>query len=218
VGAPSTTNNGAIALSTNGTSYVWRTGSGSVLVSTSDSADFVASSGVPSGAIIAADRRADKCFYAASGNAFYASSDGGVTFTKKTAFTTSSPTAAFEVVAHPTKKSDVWVSSSTGLHHSTDSGKTWTSISAVSRGYNFSLGAPKTAGGYPAIYLVGVVDGIQGVYKSDNAGASWVKINDATKWGGGSPDGIPVSADLRQYGSVFLGTNGRGIFQASPCY
>jgi len=217
-GAPSTTNNGAIALSANGTSYVWRTGSGSVLVSTSDSAAFVASSGAPSGAIIAADRRADKYFYAAYGNAFYASRNGGVTFTPKTAFTTAYPYAvAFEIVAHPTKRSDVWVSSSAGLHHSTDGGNTWTSSSAVSKGYYFSLGAPKTVGGYPAIFLVGVVDGIQGVYRSDNTGVSWVKINDATKWGGGGVDGISVAADLRQYGRVFLGTNGRGIFQASPC-
>lgn len=217
-GAPRTINSGTIALSANGRSYVWRTGSGSVLVSNSDSAAFVASSGVPSGAIIASDRLADHRFYAASGNAFYVSNDGGVTFTKTAAFTASSSAAAFEIVAHPTKQRDVWVSSSAGLHHSTDSGKTWTTISAVSRGYNVSLGAPKTARGYPAIYLVGVVDGIQGVYKSDDAGIHWVKINDATKWGGGRPDAIPVSADLRQYGRVFLGTNGRGIFQASPCY
>ena len=58
VGAPSTTNSGTIALSANGTSYVWRAGSGSVLVPTSDSGVFVISSGVPSHAIIAADRRA----------------------------------------------------------------------------------------------------------------------------------------------------------------
>ena len=216
-GAPSTINSGAIALGANGTSYVWRTGSGSVLTSTSDSDTFVASSGVPRGAIIAADRRADKVFYAASGNAFYASSNGGVTFTRKTAFTTSSFAVAFEIVAHPTKKSDVWVSSTTGLHRSTDGGSTWTSISAVSRGYKFSLGAPKTASGYPAIYLVGMVDAIQGVYRSDDAGVSWTKINDAAKWGGGAPGSISVSADLRQYGRVFLGTNGRGIFQAWPC-
>ncbi|KAF8424830.1 glycoside hydrolase family 74 protein [Tirmania nivea] len=184
--------------------YVWRTGSGSVFVSTSDSADFVTSSGVLRGAIIGADRRVDKCFYAASGSAFYASSDGAVTFTQKTAFTTSfSSAAAFEIVAHLSKGSDVWVSSSAGLHDSTDGGNTWTSVSA-------------TAGGYPAIFLVGVVDGMQGVYRSDDAGVSWFKINDATKWGGGSPDTIPVSADLRQYGRVSLGMNGRGIFQASP--
>ena len=90
-----------------------------------------------------------------------------MTFTQKPAFTTSSSAAAFDVVVHPTK-SDIWVSSSAGLHHSTDSGNTWTSISAASRGYHLSLGMPKTVGGYPAVFLVGVVDGIQGVYKSDN--------------------------------------------------
>lgn len=216
-GAPSTTNGGAIALSANGTSYLWRTGSGSVLVSTSDSAAFVAASGAPSGAVIAADRRADKTFYAASANAFYVSTDGGATFTLKATYTTSTASSPVEIVAHPTKASDVWLSSSTGLFHSTNGGTTWTAISAVTRGYAFSLGAPKTTGGYPAIYLVGVVDAIQGVYKSDDAGVSWVKINDATKWGGAEPNGIPVSADLRTYGRVFLGTNGRGIFQASPC-
>ena len=31
---------------------------------------------------------------------------------------------------------------------------------------------------YHAIYLIGTIDGVTGVYRSDNVGASWVRIND----------------------------------------
>ncbi|KAF8475466.1 hypothetical protein BDZ91DRAFT_816990 [Kalaharituber pfeilii] len=215
-GAPQYTNNGAVALSASGTHVLWRTGSGEVLVSANEAA-FTASTGVPANAIIAADRRAANVFYAASGNKFYKSTDSGATFTQTGTFTSSSSSSAYRIVAHPTVANDVWVSSSTGLNRSSNGGATWTSVSAVTRGYAFGLGKPKTTGGYPAIFLVGTVDGVAGVYRSDDAGASWFKINDASKWGGGSPEAITVAADLRTYGRVYLGTNGRGIFYADKC-
>lgn len=60
-----------------------------------------------------------------------------------------------------------------------------------------------------AVYLNGVVDGQRGVFRSDDAAATWVRVNDDKhQWGW---TGSCLGADPRVYGRVFVCTNGRGI-------
>jgi hypothetical protein len=57
-----------------------------------------------------------------------------------------------------------------------------------------------------AVYLVGTVGGVAGLYRSDNAGASWVRVNDdAHQWGGIGA----LAADNATAGRVYLA--GRGV-------
>jgi hypothetical protein len=49
------------------------------------------------------------------------------------------------------------------------------------------------------------------VYRSDDAGASWRRVNDDAHQYGGPGNGQFVLGDLNQYGRVFLSTAGRGI-------
>lgn len=70
---------------------------------------------------------------------------------------------------------------------------------------------------YPAIFQTGRVsatfDGVA-VLRSDDAGATWVRINDDThQWGW---TGEVITGDPRVHGRVYLGTNGRGIQYADP--
>ena len=62
---------------------------------------------------------------------------------------------------------------------------------------------------YPAIYLAGTVSGTTGVFRSTDAGASWVRINDDQhQWGGYSL----VVGDPRTFGTVYVvPASGRGI-------
>lgn len=198
-GAPDYTNGGKVAISANGNTILWRTGSGNVLVSTGPNTVFSAVSSLPTSyPVIAADKKDDTIFYAASGSNFYISRNSGATFTIASAYksTTSNPV---KVVANPKVSGDVWVSSDVGLFHSTNFGATFTAITEVTRGYQFALGAPATNGGYPAIYLVGTIGGSVGVFRSDNTGTTWYKINDAAH-GFGAPDSVPVAADQNTYG------------------
>jgi hypothetical protein len=79
-----------------------------------------------------------------------------------------------------------------------------------------AVGFGKAAPGksYPAVYLVGTVNGVDGVFRSVDSGQSWTRINDDQHqyaW-----IGQAVSGDPRVYGRVYLATNGRGILYADP--
>lgn len=202
-GAPSSTSGGKVALSADGATVLWRTGSGSVLVAAGANAAFTAVASLPSNSVIAADKKTASIFYAASGTNFYISRNSGATFTLTGRYTTAGTSNPVKIVAHPKLAGDVWVSSDAGLFHSANSGTTFTAAAGVSRGYQFALGAPATTGEYPAVYLVGTVADAVGVFRSDNTGATWYRINDAAH-GFGSPDSVPVAADLNTYGRFVL--------------
>jgi xyloglucan-specific exo-beta-1,4-glucanase len=79
-----------------------------------------------------------------------------------------------------------------------------------------TLGFGKAAPGasYPAIYLVGVVGGVQGIFRSTDEGASWLRINDDQHQYGWI--GQTITGDPHVFGRVYLGTNGRGILTGGP--
>ncbi|TFK76921.1 Oligoxyloglucan reducing end-specific cellobiohydrolase [Pluteus cervinus] len=206
-GAPDNASGGKVAFSADGDTVLWRTGSSGVLVSQFTN-PFTAVPSLPSNAAIASDKKNNSVFYGASGSTFYLSTDGGKTFSAKGKL--GSSTSAAKVVVNPGVTGDVWVSTDIGLFHSTDSGTSFTTITGVKQAWAIALGAPAKTGGYPALYAAANIDGI-GYYRSDDAGVTWVKVNDAAH-GFGSASANVLTADLRTYGRVYIGTNGRGIF------
>ena len=72
-----------------------------------------------------------------------------------------------------------------------------------------ALGKPAPGSSYSAaVYVVGTINGVWGVYRSDDAGASWTRINsDATRFGG---IGM-IAADQNVYGRVYVSGSGRGV-------
>ncbi|OJT06937.1 Xyloglucanase [Trametes pubescens] len=206
-GAPDDVGGGKVALSANGDTVLWKTTSNGIMVSQYTN-PFSAVSSLPSDAAIASDKKNNSIFYGASGSKFFVSTDGGKTFSAQG--TLGSSTSPFRVIVHPNVTGDVWVSTDKGLFHSTNTGSTFTAISGVSQAWSIALGAPKTAGGYPALFAAANIGGV-GYFRSDDAGVNWVKVNDAAH-GFGSASANVLAADLRVYGRVFVGTNGRGIF------
>ncbi|WP_229263783.1 hypothetical protein [Cohnella cholangitidis] len=53
-----------------------------------------------------------------------------------------------------------------------------------------------------------------GIYRSDNGGASWIRIND-DQYQFGAADRT-ITGDPRVYGRVYVGTNGLGIVIGNP--
>ncbi|WP_328535709.1 1,4-beta-glucanase [Streptomyces sp. NBC_00344] len=144
----------------------------------------------------------------------FLSTDCGATFT---AGATGLPSGdnQFRIAAAPGRSGDLWLSAKwNGLHRSTDGGVTFTRIGSCWASYVVGFGKAAESAGYPAIFQVGSTETITAVHRSDDAGASWLRINDdAHQWGW---TGAAISGDPRIHGRVYLGTNGRGIQYADP--
>nr|BFE72596.1 hypothetical protein GCM10020092_058970 [Actinoplanes digitatis] len=82
----------------------------------------------------------------------------------------------------------------------------------MTAGINVAFGKAAPGAAYPAVFLVGTAGGVAGVFRSDDGGASWVRINDDAHQYGNAGDAL--AGDPRVYGRVYLGTNGRGILYA----
>jgi hypothetical protein len=56
-------------------------------------------------------------------------------------------------------------------------------------------------------------DGLRGIFRSDNTGRAWVRINDDQhQWG----LLLHITGDPKQYGRVYVGTHGRGTLYGDP--
>jgi len=132
-----------------------------------------------------------------------------------------SPQSAFNarLRATPDRAGDLWFTSggqstphpySSGyFKHSTDGGVTWRIVPHVSEVLDFGFGKPKTSDGYPAIYIAGWVDGLYGIWRSDDEAASWINIG---KYPNNNIDIIAViNGDMNAYGVVYVGFLGSGF-------
>jgi len=72
-----------------------------------------------------------------------------------------------------------------------------------------SFGKAAPGKDYPAIFVSSGGGAGAGLYRSDDMGATWVKINDAQhQWGNTF---TCIAGDPRVYGRLYVGTNGRGV-------
>jgi photosystem II stability/assembly factor-like uncharacterized protein len=95
-----------------------------------------------------------------------------------------------------------------GFYRSTDGGATWTAIANVLEVTCFGFGKAAAPGGYPAIYIVGWVNHVYGIWQSNDEAKSWTHIG---AWPIGSLDRIKtISGDLDTYGKVYVGFSGSG--------
>ncbi|GAA4618833.1 cellulose binding domain-containing protein [Actinoallomurus liliacearum] len=208
---PGVTGGGTVAAAADGSRFVWSPDGTGVYYSVGFGNSWTASSGIPSGARVAADRVNPKKFYGLSGGRLYVSTDGGATFTATAATGLPSSGHVKAVAGH---EGDLWLAggasgSAYGLWHSTDSGATFTKLSNVQEADNVGFGKAATGKTYPALYVIAKVGGVRGVFRSDDSGATWVRINDdAHQWGN---IGAAITGDPRVYGRVYIATNGRGV-------
>ena len=116
--------------------------------------------------------------------------------------------------AMPGIEGDVWLAggaqgSDYGLYHSTDSGATFTKLSNVDQADVVGFGKAAPGQNYMALYISAQVNGVRGIFRSNDTGATWVRINDDAHQYGRT--NMCITGDPRTYGRVYVGTNGRGI-------
>lgn len=227
-GTKTTAGQGQVAVSASGNAILWSTSDIGVYYSKTSGNSWTASTGVPAGAKIASDRVNANKFYAFYAGVFYISVDGGATFSATAA--SGLPTnnigglqpnqAQVSMKAMPGIEGDIWfaggntVENKYGLWHSTNSGTSFTKLSNVEEADLIGYGMAAPGQTYMALYTVAKIDGVRGVFRSDDAGASWVRINDdAHQY---AKINMAITGDPRIYGRVYLGTNGRGTLYADP--
>jgi hypothetical protein len=203
---------------------MWSTAYNPVQFSLDNGHTWTATTGVPYAAVVYADKVTPQTYYAWSsygtGSNFYS---GTVDTTNNTAAfsqvnTTALPASAGcygsgcgVVDVNFAKAGDIWLPlGSNGLWHSTNGGVTWTQITNAPYANSVAVGAAPPFSQTQSVFLYGEASpaNAMAIYRSDNNGKSWIRINDDLHQYGGP---TLIQADPRVYGRVYLGMNGRGI-------
>jgi photosystem II stability/assembly factor-like uncharacterized protein len=223
---------GAIAVSADGATWVWTPKGKPPYVSSDNGGTWKAIVDLPSDTRVVADRVDARRFYAMSlfDGRFYTSDDGAAHFTEQPLVLPDGPVqrggnghdnhtdrgddrgGQDRLYATPGKRGDVWLAAYHGLYHTTD-GKTFSRLPGVEQLHAFGFGKAAPGASFPALYMVGTVHGQRGIFRSTDAAAHWVRINDdAHQWG----LVLQIAGDPKTYGRVYVGTHGRGVLYGVP--
>jgi len=117
--------------------------------------------------------------------------------------------AGAELYATPGCGGDLWLAvRAEGFYHSVNGGESFTKLANVQEADSVGFGKAAPGKKCSSLYLAGKVDQVQGLFRSDDGGQSWVRINDDQHQFGWVNH---VTGDPRIYGRVYFATGGRGI-------
>ncbi len=217
---------GHIAVSSDGTTWVWTPEHSAVSFTRDRGATWTDSQGIPRDTRVIADPVNPLKFYAIAlfDGKLFTSADGAATFTERPLnLPDGLPQRGGDrgddrggqdrIYAAPGKEGDLWLAAFNGLYHSTDAGATFVRLGGVKEIHAFGFGKAAPGAGYPALYLVGVVSGVRGIFRSVDTAETWVRINDDQhQWG----LVLHITGDPKQFGRVYVGTHGRGTIYGDP--
>ena len=215
---PSGASGGTVAAASDGSRVLWSSGAG-VFFSLDNGTTWAASAGVGGGASVRSDRVSPLKFYALANGTFYISTDGGQTFAATAANNLPPAGTSAQFKATPGREGDIWLAGGStttvyGIWHSLDGGNSFVKLWNVDAASTIGFGKPAPFRKYPALYSSAEVRGVWGIYRSDNAGLSWTRINDDRHQY--ALINQTITGDPRIYGRVYFGTNGRGIIYGDP--
>ncbi|RQP25460.1 dockerin [Albitalea terrae] len=167
-----------------------------------------------------------------TGAKVYVSTDGGHNFTLSQGSVSANmrfaPWGSSSMAVNPNVEGDLWVADGLAVYHSVDSGATWTKLNNFAPIWNgrndwlgpevsgasiVALGKPKAGSTYSAaVYVVGVINSVWGVWRSDDGGATWVRHNDDAHQYAGV--GV-MAADQNTYGRIYVGGTCRGVLYSN---
>lgn len=228
---------GTVAVSSDGAGWIWSpdpAGGGfqsvrkptPVYLTTNRGESWVECKGIPDNTRVASDKVNPLKFYAVAlfEGKLFVSTDGGVSFIqerfdlpgglpKHDGYRGDNRGGQDRIYAAPGREGDLWIAAFDGLYHSKDSGKNFSRMNSINQILGFGFGKEKPGAGYPALYLIGVVNNVRGIFRSDDIAGTWIRINDdAHQWG----LVLQITGDPKLYGRVYVGTHGRGTFYGDP--
>lgn len=220
---------GHIAVSALGDNWIWTPNREAAYHTSDNGKTWTKCIGLPQNIRTIADKENNSKFYAVDvvGRKLYSSTDGGRSFKADSlrlggqqmpSFGNNQPQRRGDnrggqdrVYATPGHEGDLWIAAYDGLYHLdlqfTDLQFTPQALSQVRTIYAFGFGKGVTPD-YPALYLIGIVNGKYGFFRSTDKGNSWQKINDdAHQYG----HVLHINGDMQEFGRVYIGTHGRGV-------
>ncbi len=209
-------NAGHIALSALGGFMVWAPEREGAFASKDGGKTWIASKGWPSEAgrtlIPVADPVIEGVFYVndPTQGEIEISVDGGASFQPAAR---GLPPGARSLSLTPGRPRDIWLPTEQGLFHSASAGQPFRNLQRVESADAIGFGMAAPGHNYPTLYLAGRVDGTTGLFRSEDEGASWLRINDSQHqfgWIG------QLAGDPRVFGRVYLLTTGRGVMVGEP--
>jgi photosystem II stability/assembly factor-like uncharacterized protein len=213
---PNADKNGRLALSADGGVLLWS--ANSVVHRTADAGgSWARVKGLSFDAAPAADSVDANKFYAydPKSGAFHLSRDAGLSFARTVALEAG---GASRIRSVPGVAGEVWVPlHGKGLVRSKSSGGEFERVSSVASCTAVGFGVAAPGKSFPAVYMWGAPESeVVGVYRSDDAGASWLRVNDDAHEYGGPANGQFVLGDSNVYGRVYMSSAGRGIVFGTP--
>jgi hypothetical protein len=231
---------GSIAVSADGGVWVWSPEREAAAVTRDEGATWTAVQGLPMGVRVVADALDRKLFYGVSlkDRTLYCSRDGAATFTAGQFELLGAGLVAADsgrgdnrggkdrIYGTPGRAGDVWLAAFDGLYHSllefhqttNPSDKAgvvaeFARMPGVEEIHAFGFGKAAPGRPYPALYLVGTVNGQPGIFRSIDRARRWTRINDDQhQWG----LVLQIAGDPKMYGRVYVGTHGRGVLYGDP--
>jgi photosystem II stability/assembly factor-like uncharacterized protein len=219
---------GEVAISANGQTILWSTKGSTPHVSRDRGKSWFKAVGLPEAEDtpdwVSSDLRPafdsrdpTKAYVLDSGKGeIYVSEDGGASFERTTrglSALADIERISARIVPVPGVEGDVWVSTTKDLQRSTDWGRTFAPLGTVDESFSVGFGKGPPGASYPSVYLVGKVRGVYGFFRSDDVGATWVRINDDEHQFGWVS---VITGDPRVFGRVYVGSGGRGILYGDP--
>ena len=203
---------GVIAISANGGRLVWVVAGQAPFYSTDNGATWNPCGGNATPTYsweqpdLASDRVNPNKFYLylPSTGVVYVSTDGGANFSAGATI------ASWGDGIHTTygQEGHVWMASGGGLWRSTNSGAGFFQVPGVQAAHTVGFGRPNGGVGYPVLYLHGEVSNTWGIFRSENQGTNWTRINDDAHQFGNIAQ---VTGDPKIHGRCYLAAGGRGV-------
>jgi xyloglucan-specific exo-beta-1,4-glucanase len=215
---------GSVTISADGDTIVWTPRRGRASYSVTSGTTWALCAGLQSGARVVADRvNPDRLYsYDPSADRCLASAHGAGRFATVSASAVAGMTSSGRepwrdgslLYATPDFEGDLWLAlRDRGLFHSDDGGVHFTRLGEVERAVSLGFGKPAAGQNYPALFLAGRIHSTSGLFRSDDGGRSWIRINDDAHQFGWVDH---VTGDSRIFGRVYFGTGGRGIIWGEP--
>jgi photosystem II stability/assembly factor-like uncharacterized protein len=208
---------GHITVAADGKHVIWTPRKSGAWITSDFGANWQKVRGLPDSAAIEADKVDERLYYAfdAAGGTLYLSGNGGEEFELKETVGASGgadPWSRPELRPDPRHGAVMYLAAfGRGLLR-------WSAgrlarLPHVEVAESLGLGRPKDGSDMSTLFVSGKVDGMQGLFRSDDDGRNWQRIDDdAHRFGAIRL----VTGDPKRYGRVYFAGSGRGVLYGDP--